>query len=148
MSALQLSLYWKRRVWIYARYKKTSPNLARRVERIIPYATALASRNCRSASSGSYQLAVAGKGHSRSRTSLVFVFRTRDGRIAARVAARLVSAELLVFGFANLDTLVCRCEIAPSPPSRLTLFRLDLVCHPHFTRFPEGGINWISKIFL
>ncbi len=85
MGALQLSLYWKRGVDL--RQIKDVTEVGTSVERIIPYATALASE-LPQRFEWSYQLSVAGKGIPLT-DSLVFVFRTRDGRIAARVAARL-----------------------------------------------------------
>ena len=85
MGALQLSLYWKRGVDL--RQIKDVTEVGTSVERIIPYATALASE-LPQRFEWSYQLAVAGKGIPLT-DSLVFVFRTRDERIAARVAARL-----------------------------------------------------------
>ena len=85
MGALQLSLYWKRGVDL--RQIKDVTEVGTSVERIIPYATALASE-LPQRFEWLYQLAVAGKGIPLT-DSLVFVFRTRDERIAARVAARL-----------------------------------------------------------
>ena len=85
MGALQLSLYWKRGVDL--RQIQNVTEIGTSVERIIPYATDLASELPQRLE-WSYQLAVAGKGIPLT-DSLVFVFRTRDERIAARVAARL-----------------------------------------------------------
>jgi len=85
MGALQLSLYWKRGVDL--RQIQDVTEIGTSVERIIPYATDLASELPQRLE-WSYQLAVAGKGIPLT-DSLVFVFRTRDERIAARVAARL-----------------------------------------------------------
>jgi hypothetical protein len=85
MGALQLSLYWKRGVDL--RQIKNVSEVGTSVERIIPYAAALASE-LPQRFEWSYQFAVAGKGIPLT-DSLVFVFRTPDGRIAARVAARL-----------------------------------------------------------
>jgi hypothetical protein len=58
-----------------------------RVDRINPYATALAAELPRRYE-WSYEMSVPSDGVSLS-DSLVFVLRTPDGRIAARVAARL-----------------------------------------------------------
>ncbi|OLE47556.1 MAG: hypothetical protein AUG46_06220 [Acidobacteria bacterium 13_1_20CM_3_58_11] len=85
MGALQLSLYWKRGVDL--RQIQNVTEIGTSVERIIPYATDLASELPQRLE-WSYQLAVVGKGIPLT-DSLVFVFRTRDERIAARVAARL-----------------------------------------------------------
>jgi hypothetical protein len=85
MENLRLSIYWKHGVDL--RPVKNIKPLDARVERINPYATALAAELPRRYE-WSYELSVPGEGVSLS-DSLVFVFRTPDQRIAARVAARL-----------------------------------------------------------
>jgi len=85
MSALQLSLYWKRGVDL--RQVKNITEVGTSVERIAPYATALATE-LPQRFEWSYQLLVPSAGVPLT-DSLVFVFRTAEGRIAARVAARL-----------------------------------------------------------
>ena len=85
MSALQLSLYWKRGVEL--RQVKDIREVGASVERIAPYATALAAE-LPQRFEWSYQLLVPSAGVPLT-DSLVFVFRTAEGRIAARVAARL-----------------------------------------------------------
>ena len=85
MSALQLSLYWKRGVDL--RQVKNIREVGTSVERIAPYATALAAE-LPQRFEWSYQLLVPSAGVPLT-DSLVFVFRTAEGRIAARVAARL-----------------------------------------------------------
>lgn len=85
MSALQLSLYWKRGVDL--RQVKNIKEVGASVEPIVPYATALAAE-LPQRFEWSYQLLVPSAGVPLT-DSLVFVFRTAEGRIAARVAARL-----------------------------------------------------------
>jgi len=85
MGALQLSLYWKRGVDL--RQVKNIREVGTSVERIAPYATALAAE-LPQRFEWSYQLLVPSAGVPLT-DSLVFVFRTAEGRIAARVAARL-----------------------------------------------------------
>jgi hypothetical protein len=85
MSALQLSLYWKRGVDL--RQVKNIKEVGASVERIAPYASALAAE-LPQRFEWSYQLLVPSAGVPLA-DSLVFVFRTTEGRIAARVAARL-----------------------------------------------------------
>jgi hypothetical protein len=85
MSHLQLSIYWKHGVDLRA--VKDVREVDTRVERITPYATALAAE-LPQRFEWSYQLAVPSAGVPLT-DSLVFVFRTVEGRIAARVAARL-----------------------------------------------------------
>ena len=82
---LRLSIYWKHGVDL--RLAKSSKLLNARVDRINPYATALAAE-LPPRYEWSYDLSVSSAGVPLS-DSLVFVFRTPDGRIAARVAARL-----------------------------------------------------------
>jgi hypothetical protein len=85
METLRLSIYWKRGVDL--RPVKNIKLLDARVDRINPYATALAAELPRRYE-WSYEMSVPSDGVSLS-DSLVFVLRTPDGRIAARVAARL-----------------------------------------------------------
>ena len=85
MSQLQLSIYWKHGVDLSA--VKDVTKVDTRVERVTPYATALAAE-LPQRFEWSYQLAVPSAGVPLT-DSLVFVFRTAEGRIAARVAARL-----------------------------------------------------------
>lgn len=85
VSALQLSLYWKRGVDL--RQVKNLKEVGASVERIAPYASALAAE-LPQRFEWSYQLLVPSAGVPLTE-SLVFVFRTAEGRIAARVAARL-----------------------------------------------------------
>jgi hypothetical protein len=85
MSHLQLSIYWKRGVDLRA--VKDVQEVEARVERITPYAKELAAE-LPQRFEWSYQLAVPSAGVPLT-DSLVFVFRTAEGRIAARVAARL-----------------------------------------------------------
>jgi hypothetical protein len=82
---LRLSIYWKHGVNL--RPAKDSKLLNARVDHINPYATALAAE-LPPRYEWSYDLSVSSAGVPLS-DSLVFVFRTPDGRIAARVAARL-----------------------------------------------------------
>jgi len=85
MGALQLSLYWKRGVDL--QQVKNIKEVSASVERIAPYASALAAE-LPQRFEWSYQLVVPSAGVPLT-DSLVFVFRTAEGRIAARVAARL-----------------------------------------------------------
>jgi hypothetical protein len=85
MGHLQLSIYWKRGVDLRA--VKNVMEVEARVERITPYAKELAAE-LPQRFEWSYQLAVPSAGVPLT-DSLVFVFRTAEGRIAARVAARL-----------------------------------------------------------
>jgi hypothetical protein len=85
MKSLHLSIYWKHGVDL--RPVKNIKMLDARVDRLNPYATALAAE-LPSRYEWSYELSVPSQGVSLS-DSLVFVFRTADQRIAARVAARL-----------------------------------------------------------
>ena len=85
MSHLQLSIYWKHGVDL--RPVKEVREVETRVERITPYAKDLAAE-LPERFEWSYQLAVPSAGVPLT-DSLVFVFRTVDERIAARVAARL-----------------------------------------------------------
>jgi hypothetical protein len=85
MQNLRLSIYWKHGVDL--RPVKNTKLLDARVDRINPYTTALAAELPRRYE-WSYELSVPSEGVSLS-DSLVFVFRTPDERIAARVAARL-----------------------------------------------------------
>lgn len=85
LESLRLSIYWKHGVDL--RPVKNIKLLDTRVDHINPYATALAAELPRRYE-WSYELSVPSEGASLS-DSLVFVFRTQDGRIAARVAARL-----------------------------------------------------------
>lgn len=82
---LRLSIYWKHGVDL--RPAKNSKLLNARVAPINPYATVLAAE-LPPRYEWSYDLSVSSAGVPLS-DSLVFVFRTPDGRIAARVAARL-----------------------------------------------------------
>jgi hypothetical protein len=85
LSTLHLSFYWKRGVDL--RQVKNITELRSSVEPIAPYAANLASELPKRYA-WSYQLAVPSKDVPLT-DSLVLVFRTPDGRIAARVAARL-----------------------------------------------------------
>jgi hypothetical protein len=85
MSHLQLMLYWKTGVDL--RPVKDVRGVQSRIERISPYAPALAAE-LPQRFQWSYQLLVPSAGVPLT-DSLVFVFRTNEGRIAARVAARL-----------------------------------------------------------
>ncbi len=82
---LRLSIYWKHGLDL--RPAKNMKLLNARVDRINPYATALAAE-LPPRYEWSHDLSVSSAGVPLS-DSLVFVFRTPDGRIAARVAARL-----------------------------------------------------------
>lgn len=85
MDKLRLSIYWKHGVEM--RPVKNIKLLDARIDRINPYATALAAE-LPVRYEWSYELVVPSAGVPLS-DSLAFVFRTPDGRIAARVAARL-----------------------------------------------------------
>jgi hypothetical protein len=85
MSHLQLSMYWKHGVDL--RPVKDVKEVEARVERIVPYARGLAAE-LPVRFEWSYQLLVPSAGVPLT-DSLVFVFRTNDEHIAARVAARL-----------------------------------------------------------
>jgi hypothetical protein len=85
MSHLQLSIYWKHGVEL--RPVRDVREVETRVERIIPYAKELAAE-LPQRFEWSYQLAVPSDGVPLT-DSLVFVFRTAEKHIAARVAARL-----------------------------------------------------------
>jgi hypothetical protein len=85
VESLQLSLYWKHGVDLQP--LKNVKELHTRVDRIAPYATALAAE-LPSRYEWSYQLVVPSDGVSLS-DSLVLIFRPAGDRIAARVAARL-----------------------------------------------------------
>jgi len=85
MDSLRLSIYWKHGVDLHP--TKNIKVLSARTDRIRPYAASLAAELPRRYE-WSYELVVPSEGVSLS-DSLAFVFRTPDGRIAARVAARL-----------------------------------------------------------
>jgi hypothetical protein len=85
VGSMQLSLYWKRGVDL--RQVKNIREVRASVERVVPYATALAAE-LPPRFEWSYQLLVPSAGVPLT-DSLVFVFRTVEGRLAARVAARL-----------------------------------------------------------
>lgn len=85
INDLRLSIYWKHGVDL--RPVRDVTKVRSGVERINPYATALAGE-LPARYEWWYELAVPSAGVSLS-DSLAFVFRTPDGRIAARVAARL-----------------------------------------------------------
>lgn len=85
INDLRLSIYWKHGVDL--RPVKDVTKVRTRVERINPYATALAGE-LPARYEWSYELAVP-SGAVPLSDSLAFVFLTPDGRIAARVAARL-----------------------------------------------------------
>jgi hypothetical protein len=85
LESLRLSIYWKHGVDLHP--VKNIKLLDARVDRINPYATALAAELPRRYE-WSYELSVPSEGVSLS-DSLVFIFRTPDQRIAARVAARM-----------------------------------------------------------
>jgi hypothetical protein len=85
MSTVQLSLYWKNGVDL--RPIKDSKEISSSVEAVVPYAKALAAElPKRFEWSGEWEVPSAGVSIT---DSLVLIFRTPDGRIAARVAARL-----------------------------------------------------------
>ena len=85
MSSLKLSLYWKHGVDLRAIGNVAEKSFS--VEPIVPYDTSLSS-DLPKRFEWAYQLAIPGKGVPLT-DSLVLVFRAPDGRIAARVAARL-----------------------------------------------------------
>lgn len=85
INDLRLSIYWKHGVEL--RLVKNVKEADSRVDRIQPYAAALAA-DLPARYEWSYELVVPSAGVSLS-DSLAFIFRTPDGRIAARVAARL-----------------------------------------------------------
>lgn len=85
IEKLDVAIYWKHGVDL--RPVKNSKVLSTRIDRIQPYAASLAAELPRRYE-WSYELAVPSAGVPLS-DSLAFVFRTADGRIAARVAARL-----------------------------------------------------------
>jgi hypothetical protein len=85
VGSMQLSLYWKRGVDL--RQVKNIREVRASVERIAPYAASLAAE-LPPRFEWSYQLLAPSTGVPLT-DSLVFVFRTVEGRIAARVAARL-----------------------------------------------------------
>jgi hypothetical protein len=85
MSQLQLLIYWKRGVDL--RPVKDVKEVEARVERIVPYARGLAAE-LPVRFEWSYQLLVPSAGVPLT-DSLVFIFRTSEEHIAARVAARL-----------------------------------------------------------
>ena len=85
IDELRLSIYWKHGVDLSP--VKGVKEVNSRIDRIQPYATSLAA-DLPARYEWSYQLLVPSAGVSLM-DSLAFVFRTPDGRIAARVAARL-----------------------------------------------------------
>jgi hypothetical protein len=85
IDSLRLAIYWKHGVDLHP--VKGVKEISSRVDRIQPYARSLAAE-LRARYEWSYQLVVPGAGVSLM-DSLAFVFRTPDGHIAARVAARL-----------------------------------------------------------
>jgi len=85
IRTLEVSFYWKRGVDL--RPAKNITELHSAVEPIVPYASNLTSQLPKRFE-WSYQVAVPSKDVPLT-DSLVLVFRTTDGRIAARVAARL-----------------------------------------------------------
>jgi hypothetical protein len=85
IEELRLSLYWKHGVDLSP--VKGVQEVNSRVDRVQPYAASLAA-DLPARYQWSYQFAVPSAGVSLM-DSLAFVFRTPDGRIAARVAARL-----------------------------------------------------------
>ena len=85
IEKLDVTLYWKHGVELHA--VEDSKLLDARVDRINPYAASLAADLPRRYE-WSYELEVPSRGVALS-DGLAFVFRTADGRIAARVAARL-----------------------------------------------------------
>ena len=85
VDELRLSLYWKHGVEL--RPVKDTKEIASHVDRIQPYATSLAAE-LPARYEWSYEFVVPSAGVSLM-DSLAFVFRTPDGHIAARVAARL-----------------------------------------------------------
>jgi len=85
IDELRLSLYWKHGVEL--RPVKGAKEIASRVDRIQPYATSLTAE-LPARYEWTFELVVPSAGVSLM-DSLAFVFRTPDGHIAARVAARL-----------------------------------------------------------
>ena len=85
VDELQLSLYWKHGVDLQP--VKGAKEIESRLDRIQPYATSLAAE-LPARYEWSFEFVVPSAGVSLM-NSLAFVFRTPDGRIAARVAARL-----------------------------------------------------------
>lgn len=85
ISAMQLSLYWKNGVDL--RPIKGSKEISSSVEAIVPYAKALAPELPKRFE-WTWELGIPSAGVPLT-DSLVLIFRTSDGRIAARVAARL-----------------------------------------------------------
>jgi hypothetical protein len=85
MSAMKLSLYWKHGVDLRPIERVTEKDFA--VVPVVPYAANLASELPKRFE-WSYEWAVPSAGVPLA-DSLVLVFRTPDGRIAARVAARM-----------------------------------------------------------
>lgn len=85
MEGLRLSIYWKHGVDLHP--AKNIKVLGARMDQLRPYAASLAAELPRRYE-WSYELVVPSASVSLS-DSLAFVFRTADGRIAARVAARL-----------------------------------------------------------
>jgi hypothetical protein len=85
IDELRLSIYWKHGVDLHP--VTDAKEVDARVDRINPFATTLAAE-LPARYEWSYELVVPSAGVSLS-DSLAFVFRTPDGRIAARVAARL-----------------------------------------------------------
>ncbi|HKW36166.1 MAG TPA: hypothetical protein VJN92_24400 [Candidatus Acidoferrum sp.] len=85
IDELRLSLYWKHGVDL--KPVKDAKEIASHVDRIQPYATSLAA-DLPARYEWSFELVVPSAGVSLL-DSLAFVFRTPEGRIAARVAARL-----------------------------------------------------------
>jgi len=82
---LRLSLYWKHGVDL--RSAKDAKEIASHVDRIQPYATSLTAE-LPARYEWSFEFAVSGAGVPLT-DGLAFVFKTQDGHIAARVAARL-----------------------------------------------------------
>jgi hypothetical protein len=85
LRSMQLSLYWKRGVDLRPVAKFTETDFS--VVPIAPYATSLASQLPKRYE-WSYELTISSAGVPLT-DSLVLVFRTSDGHVAARVAARL-----------------------------------------------------------
>jgi hypothetical protein len=85
IDSLRLSIYWKHGVDLHP--VKGVKEINSRVDRIAPYATSLAAE-LPARYEWSYQFVAPSAGVSLT-DSLALVFRTPDGRIAARVAARL-----------------------------------------------------------
>jgi hypothetical protein len=85
MNSLRLAFYWKRGVALrpVENFKRTNAS----VERVAPYAQALAAQ-LPQRFRWSYEFCISSAGVPLT-DSLVLVVRTQDGRIAARVAARL-----------------------------------------------------------